>query len=111
MRGPDARSRSRMTLCASPSAEVLSPHILLRSGHCLSEYPAASMGADEANAFPTYLAVERTVSALTQNQALSALLFLYREVLGEPLPWLDDLIRAQRPPCAARERAGSVGGT
>ena len=35
--------------------------------------------------------------ASTQNQALSALLFLYREVLQEPLPWLDDLVRAQRP--------------
>lgn len=57
----------------------------------------ASMGADEANAFLTHLAVERTVSASTQNQALSALLFLYREVLGQPLPWLGDLIRAQRP--------------
>jgi integron integrase len=59
-------------------------------------HPSA-MGVDQATAFLTYLAVERGVSASTQNQALSALLFLYREVLKEPLPWLDDLVRAQRP--------------
>ena len=41
--------------------------------------------------------MDRHVAAATQNQALSALLFLYREVLGDPLPWLDDLVRARRP--------------
>jgi len=59
------------------------------------KHPSA-MGGEEANAFLSYLALDRHVSAATQNQALSALLFLYREVLAEPLPWLDDLIRAQR---------------
>jgi integrase len=39
----------------------------------------------------------RKVAASTQNQALGALLFLYREVLGQDLPWLDDLVRARRP--------------
>lgn len=58
----------------------------------------AEMGAAEVTAFLTSLAVERKVAASTQNQALSALLFLYREVLGQGLPWLDDLIRAKRPP-------------
>src|SRR5207253_712114 len=57
----------------------------------------ASMGADEANGFLTHLAVEERVSAATQNQALAALLFLYRHVLDEPLPWLSELIRAKRP--------------
>lgn len=57
----------------------------------------SSMGADEVNAFLTSLAVDANVSASTQNQALSALLFLYREVLQEPLPWLEDLVRARRP--------------
>ena len=47
------------------------------------KHPSA-MGAAEANAFLNYLAVERTVSAATQNQALSALLFLYKEVLHGP---------------------------
>lgn len=57
----------------------------------------SSMGADEVNAFLTSLAVDANVSASTQMQALSALMFLYREVLREPLPWLDDLVRARRP--------------
>jgi integrase len=57
----------------------------------------ASMGADEVNAFLTSLAVERRVSALTQNQALSAILFLYRHVLDDPLPWIQDIVRAARP--------------
>ena len=59
-------------------------------------HPSA-MGANEVNAFLSHLAVDRTVSASTQNQALAALLFLYRNVLEEPLPWLDDIVRAQRP--------------
>src|SRR5712692_3056059 len=55
------------------------------------------MGGDEVNAFLTKLAVEGSDSASTQGQALSALLFLYRVVLSEPLPWLEDLVRARRP--------------
>lgn len=55
------------------------------------------MGAAEVEAFLTHLAVEGKVSASTQNQALSALLFLYREVLGVELPWLDDVVRAKKP--------------
>ena len=55
------------------------------------------MGAPEVTAFLTSLAVHENVAASTQNQALSALLFLYREVLGVELPWLDDVIRAKRP--------------
>ena len=57
----------------------------------------SSMGADEVNAFLSSLAVKDHVSASTQNQALSALLFLYRHVLDEPLPWLNDIVRATRP--------------
>ncbi len=55
------------------------------------------LGAPEVTAFLNHLARERNVAAATQNQALSALLFLYREVLGQPLPWLEDLERAKRP--------------
>ena len=55
------------------------------------------MGAPEVEAFLTYLAVERKVSASTQNQALSAILFLYREVLKIELPWLDNVVKAKRP--------------
>jgi len=55
------------------------------------------MGAAEVTAFLNYLAGERGVAAATQNQALSALLFLYGRVLEIKLPWLDDLVRAKRP--------------
>jgi integron integrase len=55
------------------------------------------LGAAEVTAFLNELVRERDVAASTQNQALSALLFLYREVLGMPLPWLDQLERAKRP--------------
>ena len=59
-------------------------------------HPAA-MGSDEVNAFLSHLAVDGNVSASTQAQALSALVFLYRHVLGDPLPWIDDIVRADRP--------------
>ena len=55
------------------------------------------MGGAEVEAFLTHLAVEGGVAAATQNQALSALLFLYREVLGVDLPWLDNVTRAKKP--------------
>ena len=55
------------------------------------------MGASEVEAFLTHLAVEGNVAASTQNQALSALLFLYREVLNSKLPWMNEMVRAKRP--------------
>jgi integron integrase len=57
----------------------------------------AEMGAAEVTAFLNHLARDRNVAAATQNQALSALLFLYREVLGQGLPWLDELERVTKP--------------
>ena len=57
----------------------------------------SEMGQREVTAFLTCLAVQRKVSASTQNQALSALLFLYSKVLDVDLPWLDDVVRAKRP--------------
>ncbi|MEW6688551.1 MAG: integron integrase [Pseudomonadota bacterium] len=56
-----------------------------------------TMGEAEVTAFLNHLAVERRVAAATQNQALSALLFLYKEVLGVELPWLDGVRRPSRP--------------
>lgn len=53
------------------------------------------MGAEEVRDFLSHLAVERNVAASTQNQAKSALLFLYREVLHIELPWLDEVIAAK----------------
>ncbi|GAA4861354.1 integron integrase [Luteimonas vadosa] len=55
------------------------------------------LGAPEVEAFLTRLAVEGRVAASTQNQALSALLFLYKEVLGLDLPWMQEVVRAKRP--------------
>ena len=55
------------------------------------------MGAAQVEAFLTHLAVERNVSASTQNQAKSALLYLYKEVLGVELPWLDNVTQAKVP--------------
>lgn len=57
----------------------------------------ADLGAPEIERFLTSLAVHGNVSASTQNQALSALLFLYRQVLGVELPWLDGIQRAKKP--------------
>ncbi len=56
-----------------------------------------AMGAPEAERFLSSLAVDGQVAASTQNQALSALLFLYKEVLGIELPWMEDVTRAKRP--------------
>ncbi len=53
------------------------------------------LGASEVAAFLTHLAVDRNVAPSTQNQAKSALLFLYRVVLGIQLPWLDEIVAAK----------------
>ena len=63
---------------------------------CGKRHPR-DLGAPEVTAFLNHLALERRVSAATQNQALAALLFLYKEVLSEPLPWLDGIEHARRP--------------
>lgn len=55
------------------------------------------MGAPQVKQFLTHLAVDRNVAASTQNQALSALLFLYKEVLKIDLPWLGEIERAKKP--------------
>jgi integron integrase len=77
------------------------------------------MAAEEVTAFLTYLANERNVSASTQNQAKSALLFLYKQVLGIELPWLDEIVQAKRStrlpvvltPREVRELLGATQGT
>ena len=70
------------------------------------------MGADEIRQYLSHLANERRVSASTQNQALAALLFLYREVLGAELPFIDGIERAKRPArvpvVLTREEVGRV---
>ncbi|CDS50120.1 Integron integrase IntIPac [Polaromonas sp. CG9_12] len=55
------------------------------------------MGAVEVEAFLSHLAVERNVSASTQNQAKAALLYLYKQIIGVDLPWLDEVVQAKTP--------------
>ncbi|WP_370538444.1 integron integrase [Ideonella sp.] len=55
----------------------------------------AEMGATEVAGFLSHLATERSVAAATQNQAKSALLFLYQQVLKLDLPWLDEVVSAK----------------
>lgn len=56
-----------------------------------------TLGSADVERYLTHLATERRVAASTQNQALSALLFLYQKVLDQDLPWLQDVVRAKRP--------------
>ncbi len=55
------------------------------------------MGAGEINTFLSHLAVAGHVAASTQNQALAAILFLYRDVLKLDVPWMDGVVRAKKP--------------
>ena len=55
------------------------------------------MAEAEINQFLTFLAIDQNVSASTQNQALSALLFLYQQVLGKKIGWMEGLVRAHKP--------------
>jgi len=72
----------------------------------------AEMGAAEVTQFLSALAVQGNVAASTQNQALSALLFLYRHVLEVELPWLDSVVRAKQserlPVVLTREEVRAV---
>ena len=66
--------------------------------HCHGKRHPLEMGEDEITRFLSALAVRRHVSASTQHQALCALLLLYRHVLGQHLGWLEEVVRAKRPP-------------
>ena len=107
-------------LVAVPSARVSEPSTIDRARHALRvrhysyrteqaylgwirrylgfhhERDPAKMGEDEINAFLTHLAIRGRVTPSTQNQALSALLFLYQRVLRKPLPRVEDVVRARR---------------
>jgi len=81
----------------SPRTEEAYVHWIKRFIYFSGVRHPAEMGAAEVTEFLNHLARERDVAAATQNQALSALLFLYREVLGQGLPWLDQLERVVKP--------------
>ena len=57
----------------------------------------SELGERDVSAYLTHLASVKNVAASTQNQALSAILFLYKKVLNQELEWLDDVVRAKRP--------------
>ena len=85
---------------------IRAKHCALRTGHTYVDWikryivyfgkqHPATLSAGHVERFLSHLASERNVAASTQNQARSALLFLYREVLGVELPWLDDITQAK----------------
>jgi len=55
------------------------------------------MNRRHVESFLSHLATDRNVAAATQNQALNAIIFLYKEVLERDLPWMEDVVRAKRP--------------
>jgi|SRR5215213_1900694 len=57
----------------------------------------SELNEQHVTAFLSHLAVKLEVAAATQNQAMSAIVFLYREVLNQPLDWLDNIARARKP--------------
>ncbi|MDB4324766.1 integron integrase [bacterium] len=81
----------------SPRTEAVYTRWVVRFIHFHRKRHPREMGEDEVTDFLTHLAVQSKVSASTQNQALAAILFLYRRVLRMRLPWLDDIVRAKRP--------------
>ena len=107
-RGPSQGAVARPRLLESLRAAITARHYNCRTGQAYlywirrfivfsGKRHRREIGAPEVTAFLSHLAVEGGVAAATQNQALAALLFLYKEVMGEPLPWLDDIVRAKRP--------------
>ncbi len=103
----------------SPRTEDTYVHWIKRFIYFHGKRHPREMGAAEVTAFLNHLVRTRDVAAATQNQALSALLFLYREVLAEPLAWLDGMERAKRParvptvlsPAEVRALLGGMTGT
>ncbi len=87
MRARHYRSRTEETYC-----QWVRRYILFHQ----KRHPA-DMGEPEINAFLTHLAVKDKVSASTQNQALSAILYLYRHVIGREVGDLGEVIRARKP--------------
>lgn len=103
-RGP----RTRLTLLDRLREEVRKRHYSGRTEDAYADWverflrfngdrDPREMGKEEVERFLSHLAVEKDVAASTQNQAFSALLFLYRDVLDIRLEWLDGVVRAKRP--------------
>lgn len=82
----------------SPRTEESYIHWIKRYIFFNNKRHPSEMGEAEITAFLSHLAVDKNVAASTQNQALSALLFLYKNVLNIELDWLDNVVRAKRLP-------------
>jgi len=65
--------------------------------HSFNVRHPGEMAEPEINAFLSHLALKKKISASTQNQALSALLFIYRHILGREVGNLGDVVRARKP--------------
>jgi len=96
------------TLLAAVRAAIRVRHYSIRTEHAYCDWikrfvlfhgkrHPAGLGVSDVEAFLSHLAVEGNVAAATQNQAKAALLFLYREVLGIQLPWLNEVKTAKMP--------------
>jgi site-specific recombinase XerD len=99
-RKPKLMDHLREALCSrhySRRTEETSCHWAKRFIFFHKVHHPAEMAEPEINAFLTHLAVKEKVSASTQNQALSALLFLYRHVIGREVGDLGKVIRARKP--------------
>lgn len=81
----------------SPRTEETYVHWIKRFIYFHGKRHPLQMGEAEVTAFLNHLARDREVAASTQNQALSAILFLYKDTPGQPLAWLQGLERAKRP--------------
>jgi hypothetical protein len=80
------------TLHYSRRTEQAYAYWVIRFIHFSGRRHPSTLGETEVTAFLNFLAADRNVAASTQNQALSALLFLYKHVLQMDLPWLDGLV-------------------
>jgi integron integrase len=105
---PSSRTPSELTLLERVRDRIRYRHYSLRTERAYEDWirryvrfhgrrHPRELSAEHVIAFLSSLATQRHVSASTQNQALAAILFLYREVLGIDLPWMEGITRAKRP--------------
>jgi integron integrase len=108
MANPARKPMKQPRLLDRVRREIRLRHYSLRTEQCYIQWirrfiyfhnkrHPSGMGEPEITAFLTWLAVERKVAASTQNQALSAILFLYQKVLDQKLEWLENVTRAKHP--------------
>jgi integron integrase len=101
---PEVPDESLKRMLSLTRERIRTQHLSLRTEQAYLQWirrfgefhgrPLSELGPAEVEAFLSHLATERQVSAATQNQALQALLFFYRQVLGVELPWLGNVTRA-----------------